>query len=197
MTKTQSLAVVDGIGVIFLQDLNAASIERFLAEMRKSGRSARTSNSYLRSIKSFSRWMSCNRRIPEDVLAILSAVNEKTDPRHERRALNLEDLNRLIAAAEVGQVVASLTGLERSHLYRTAGMTGLRASELASLDPTSFNFQSMELTVKAKSSKHREEDVLPIYEELAAIVQPWLAKKAQETPIWAGPWASSKTRPLR
>ncbi len=36
-------------------------------------------------------------------------------------------------------------------------------------------------------SKHWEEDVLPIHEELAAILRPWLATKAQDERTWAGP----------
>ena len=64
-------------------------------------------------------------------------------------------------------------------LYRVAAMTGLRASELASLTPASFdlNADPPTVTVQAACSKHRREDVLPIHSDLAARLRRWLSER--------------------
>jgi integrase len=55
-------------------------------------------------------------------------------------------------------------------------MTGLRKGEIASLTKASFKLggKTPTLTVEAKSSKHRKKDVLPVYAELAKLLQDWL-----------------------
>ncbi len=61
-------------------------------------------------------------------------------------------------------------------LYRLATMTGLRASELASLTPASFDLaaDTPTITLEAGYSKHRREDVLPLHSDLAARLRQWL-----------------------
>jgi len=55
-----------------------------------------------------------------------------------------------------------MTGEHRYWLYRLALETGLRASELGSLTPESFDLDAGTVTVAAAYSKHRREDVLPL-----------------------------------
>ena len=59
-------------------------------------------------------------------------------------------------------------------LYLTAAYTGLRASELASLTPASFDLQSDPpmVVVEAGDSKHRQRDELPLHPELAVTLAP-------------------------
>ena len=51
------------------------------------GRSVQTRNHYLKSAKSFTRWLVRDRRTSMDPLAHLSRLNVNTDRRHDRRAL--------------------------------------------------------------------------------------------------------------
>ena len=64
-------------------------------------------------------------------------------------------------------------------LYRVAAMTGLRAGELASLTPASFDHAAdmPTVTLEAAYSKHRREDVLPIHPDLAARMRQWLSER--------------------
>ena len=71
------------------------------------------------------------------------------------------------------------TGSTRAMLYRVAAMTGLRASELASLTPASFDFAAdvPTVTLEAAYSKHRREDVLPLHPDLANRLRQWLTER--------------------
>jgi integrase len=79
-------------------------------------------------------------------------------------------------------------------LYLTAAYTGLRASELASLTPESFDLDARTpaVTVAAGYSKHRREDTVPLHAELVARLRPWLAAKAAGERVWPGNWAANK-----
>ena len=57
-----------------------------------------TSNHYLTAIKGFTRWLDLKGRIGKDPLKGLKRLNEKTDIRHERRALSVEELTNLPVA---------------------------------------------------------------------------------------------------
>jgi len=95
--------------------------------------------------------------------------NEKVDVRRERRALTADELRRLIRAAETGEPFRGMSGSDRAMLYRVAMETGLRWSELRSLRRQSFNLTSNPptVTVAAVDSKHRQEDILPLRQELS------------------------------
>jgi integrase len=75
-------------------------------------------------------------------------------------------------------------------LYRLAASTGLRCSELASLTPESFDLDRTPsvVTVVAKVSKRRREDVLPLRSDLAGLVKGWLAAKERGRRVFPGTW---------
>ena len=88
----------------------------------------------------------------------------RTDRRHDRRALSVEELRRLIQAAQDGPVRFGISGAERAIVYRLAVESGLRANELRSLTCGSFDLDADEpsVTVEAAYSKRRREDQLPL-----------------------------------
>lgn len=117
----------------------------------------------------------------------------------------------MVLAARNGAEVYGLSGIDREMLYTTAGYTGLRASELASLSPGSFDFRSdpLTVTVEAACSKHRRQDILPLHRELAERLQLWIETKVDvSSPIsinprfkteesdpsllWPGKWAADR-----
>ena len=79
------------------------------------------------------------------------------DVRHERRPLTPDEFDHLLAAAGIGKRFGKLSGPDRAMLYTVAAYTGFRASELASLTPSSFALDAATptLTVEAGYSKHR------------------------------------------
>ena len=163
-----------------LADLSPSAVANYLRERRQGGLGTATSNGYLSGIKSFANWLVKDRRLASNPLTHLAKLNDRVDIRHERRASSSIDLGLLISAAETSQKkFRGLDGSTRAMLYRLAAMTGLRASELASLSPTSFDLTSDPpmLTVQAACSKHRREDVLPIHLDLAARLRQWLTER--------------------
>ena len=81
----------------------------------------------------------------------------------------------------------NLAGPARAVLYRVALGTGFRANELRSLTPRSFDLQGdpPTVTVEASYSKRRRTDVQPIRDDLAAILDPWLAPKVTDERVFA------------
>jgi len=181
LVYNRAKAVVEGCKFAYLSDVSASRVQRHLAELRRGGLSIRSSNFYLQAVKQFSRWLVADNRAGENPLAYLTGQNPKTDVRHARRALTLDEINRLIRAAAKGNVHSGMTGRERAMLYGLAISTGLRASELASLMWSSLKLSDSEpsVTVLAAYSKHRREDVLPLRSDTAQQFAGW--RQEQET----------------
>lgn len=189
--------LLETLGWVFWSDLDAGEAENALAKLRNEGRelkkgkrrrlSARRSNAMLGALRQFSRWMVREGRAAENPLERLRPLNAETDRRHVRRAFRIEELRRLIAAAEAGPVVRGMLGAERALLYRLAAESGLRAGELRALTRGSFDLDGLTVTVEAATAKNRRRDVLPIRAETAAMLGRHLARKAPAAPAFTMP----------
>src|SRR5262245_51093915 len=84
-------------------------------------------------------------------------------------------------------------------LYRVAAGTGLRAGELRTLTPESFNPDGDEptVTVQATHSKRRRTDVQPISTDLAARLRKWLEGKPACRPVFVNMPRNHTARMLR
>jgi integrase len=162
------------------------------------GRSVQTINFYLAAIKQFCRWLVKDRRMGDNPLAHLSGGNVKLDRRHDRRALPLEELQRLLESAQTSpESFRNLAGADRAMLYATAMGTGFRASELASLTPASFDLDTCKVRVEAAYSKNRREAIQPIPADLADALRGYLAGKPAGLLIWAGTWPEKAAQMVR
>ncbi len=190
LTVQRILSAFDGCKFKKLADLNAGRVSGWLADRRKpktdkagnviAGLGVASSNHHLVAVKSFGILLVKDRRSPENLFAHLSRLNARVDVRHERRALTTDELARLIQAAETStKTFRKLDGSTRALLYRLAAMTGLRANELASLTPASFDLVADVpiVTVEAGYSKRRREDVLPLHSDLVARMRQWSAER--------------------
>ena len=166
----------------FLSDLSASQVQVCLADYRSRELSVASSNHLLGSTKAFTRWMVCDGRLPESPLAHLTKLNERTDRRHDRRALADDELRRLLDSARNGPTLYGMDGIDRARLYRLAVETGLRAGELRSLTWGSFDLDGDPPTVMvvAAYSKHRRDDVLPLKASTTAMLARW----RDETTEW-------------
>ena len=106
------------------------------------------------AIKSFSKWCYNTRRTREEFLRGVTGFNAKEDPRHDRRTIALDELRRLISAAERGPEIMGLTGPTRALVYRLAVATGLRYSEIACITPECFDWEAPSVTVAAAYTKN-------------------------------------------
>jgi integrase len=195
MKVSRARTIIDSCKFTFISELSASRIEAALAEMREQPRfGTQTSNHYLAAVKQFARWLVKDRRAAENPLAHLVGGNVKLDRRHERRELSDAELVYLFDSTRNACRVRKMTGPDREMLYLVSVYTGLRASELASLEPESFALDDAlpTLTVEAAYSKHRREDVLPLHTDLVRRLRPWLAGKPAGKRVWPENWAKGK-----
>ncbi len=159
-----------------------------------------TSNGYLTAIKGFSLWLADKERTDRDRLRSLSRLNSKTDLRHERRALAKEELQAVLATAGRSAIgFQGLAGPDRQMLYATAMVTGFRASELASLCPSSFDLTANmpTATVRAAYSKNRHKAVQPLPPDVAEALSGYLTDRPATGPHWPGTWYEDAAEMLR
>ena len=184
---TRARRVIEGCRFTYWSDISPSRVMTFLDELRadsvdergnvKRGISAQTFNFYLAAFKQFCRWMVKDGRASESPVAHLDGLNVRTDRRHDRRALSVEEIRWLLETTRNEPERFGMTGPQRAMLYRLAMETGLRANELASLTRASFALDGPRptVTVLAAYSKHRREDVLPLRADTAAELRELLA----------------------
>jgi integrase len=209
LSKARIQRVFDGCGFKYWDDISASKVQAFLDGLRQgeedadgepeSGISAQTFNYYLGSLKAFARWMVKDRRAFTSPLSHLEILNTRVDRRHERRPLTPAELRRLIQAAERGESLFGrdragviswrMTGMDRGMLYRLAVETGLRAGELRSLTPASFDLNDDLPTVKvlAAYSKHRRDDTLPLVHSTVYMLREYLQERELSQPLFKLP----------
>ncbi len=153
----------------YLTDIALQGAQNWLSSRRDANMSAATCNAYIRAAKGFCGWLMKEKRMSENPLAFWSLLNEKTDRRYERHAFTVEELGKLLAAAEDGPTHHGMTGADRALLYRAAVETGFRWSELHSLTRASFDFSASPatVTIEAAYAKNGKEDVISLRPELA------------------------------
>jgi integrase len=167
-----------------LSDITAERVQAALATFRASGRSAQTCNHYRACVRTFARWAKRTGRLREFSLEGLTGFNVKEDRRHDRRTLSLDELHRLIQAAQCGPVVLGLPGPARALCYRLAASTGMRYSEIASITPASFDWDAPSVTVAACYTKNGDPATLPLPRDLADDLGPYVAAIPAGSPVF-------------
>lgn len=167
-----------------ISNMNSSSLLEFLGNLRRQGRSAQTYNHYLKAAKQFASWLVRDQRTPFNVLAHLAKLNVATDRRHDRRALSVDELRRLLEAAREGKRIEGISGPDRAVMYAFAAWTGFRKGEIGSLTRLSLQLDNAPptATVDACFSKRRRLDKQVLHPDLARLLKAWLAEKHRLTP---------------
>jgi integrase len=187
-----------------LSDLRRETLERWLALRTAEGMSARTRNAYRNALVSFCNWCVETSRLAANPFDAVPKANEKADPRRQRRAMAEAELVKLLAVARERPLLEALTvrkgprkgeryadvrqevrerlqllGRERTLIYKTLVLTGLRKGELASLTVAHLCLDEAVpyLTLDAADEKNREGNDIPLRDDLAADLHDWLADK--------------------
>jgi integrase len=131
----------------------------------------------------------------------LDTVNVQADRRHDRRALAVNELLRLLTATETRPECEGMAGADRAMLYRLAVETGLRRGELESLTRGSFDLapgsDPPTVTVRAAYSKRRRDDVLPLRADTAAKLRAHLSAKLPAAKAFVVPERGKTAKMLR
>ena len=189
-------AALDALGMLTLADLDPTPAERWLADRRSKPRSEggigrQTSNHVVAGLRAFGNFLVKTDRAAANPFRHLVKLNVEADVRHARREFTTLELSGLIDAARAGKPMHGVSGPDRAMLYLVASMTGLRASELASLTRESFKLDaaSPAVVVEAGYSKRRRRDTVPLHAGLVEQLRPWLAGFGAGATLWPGNWA--------
>jgi len=185
-TVAQIKKVFKGCGFRYWSDIEATKVENHLRNLRDNGIGYGRSNTLLHSVKSFCNWVVCYGLASESPLRHLKPLNEELDKRHERRALKVDEIRRLLEAALRGSERFGLTGYARCLLYRLVCETGLRANEIRTLTVGSFDFRKLTVTIEAGSSKHRQKDVQPLRADFAVLLEQFFTGKLPNVIAFGG-----------
>lgn len=187
-------------------DLEAASINRLLDKweitgppIRQCGKkitplSSQTRNHYVRNLKTFSRWLYLSEKSDNDLLRGLNT--KPVQKTFKRRSLNEVEKKKLLQATK--ETLVTIRGLkpqQRAMLYHLALFTGLRVTELASLDVLSFDLDRQLVTIEAAYSKRRKRDRLPIHDSLIEPLQMFLSQSSGK--LFPGNWHGNAASMLR
>lgn len=180
--------LLSGIEAIFLSDITAEKVGRWLSDRRAAGLSAQSSNHYLTNAKSFCNWMIRAKRAAENPLAGVSKLQVTAKARrHVRRALEHVEAAALLAATRCGPTRFKMDGEHRYWLYRLALETALRSSELRSLSPESFALDDDDphVYLPADDTKNRTDAELPLRPETVAELRGFLTGKPAGVSVFA------------
>ena len=163
-------------GAVFIQDIVPSRMMEALARLTKSHTlSATSTGHYLGGIKQFTRWLEIDGRTEANPIKHLKKPPARFSLVHERRAFTQAEIAWLFQTTQGASTLGGITGGDRVWLYRLALTTGLRAKELWSLTPASFN-QGF-VTIEAGNAKNKREESLPIPDSLKADLLGWLSTK--------------------
>ncbi len=199
-TATRLQRVFDAAGMTYYSDITPARVRTAISRLRHAGKGLKkqTQNHYVTVVKSFANWMMADGRASSSPIDGKKLAKQKVTDATERRAGTLNELRRIIAAAEQGpefrwgggrgakRQPRCVTGPERAVLYTLAAETGYRASELGSLKPTNFRLDALPyaVTVESGYTKKGKTATTPLSESTAAMLRAFLAHKHPQAHVF-------------
>ncbi len=143
-----------------LADVSAHS---FLEWRRSERASAKTLNEYLGGIRRLLAWVRKQYGVPIEALDSVEYVDERGAGTFERRALTLQEAQRLLNVAPP----------ERRLIYVVALSTGLRRAEMESLRWGDIELDGGQpyLRVRAKFTKNRRDAFIPLIPQTAEVLR--------------------------
>ncbi len=185
-----------------LRDVTRSKLETHLASRRQSGEGHRTNNKRLGVWIAFFHFLVRDERMPSNPLAGMRKTNERVDRRRVRRALSVEELERLIEAARVrplhefihgsGATPAKVSAATRQRLeyagaaralaYRVMALTGLRLGELRSIrcSQVVLDVEQPYIELRAADEKARRGARVAVQASLVAELAQHIARRRSE-----------------
>ncbi len=173
-------------------EVDAASVKAEIYRRHPEPWSLATCNHAVKAVRGFSKWLQDMGRTSRHRLAALHKWNEALDRRRVRGVLSAGELERVILAADRGEVEFGMPGTERGMFYRLYVGTGLRPELYRSLVPSSFHLDGERPFVLVpvvpgnfkQGAKVRRQ---PIQPGLALVLRAWLAGKVAGVAVFELP----------
>ena len=185
-----------------LSDISAERLEKWLLTAEQEGMAARTRNTYRSALIAFCNWAVKSSRLSSNPVARIPPANERTDRRHQRRALSQVEIDLLLDATRRRPLLEAMTirrgrnagkplahvrpdvreqlqllGEERRLIYLTLLSTGLRKSELKSVDACQLidTPTGTFIELEASDEKNGAGNSIPVRPDLAIQLREWIA----------------------
>ncbi len=161
------------LGLTLLKDLDGGlpRVEAALRDFQGQGRTGKTLSNHADSLRSFCRWCFDRGYLEDDPLKRMQGFD--TAPMTQRRALTLEEAQRLLAVASP----------EARIVYQVALTTGLRRGELMQLKVSDFNHDTGGLNVRREISKNRLPSMQPLPQDLFEALKESAQGKDPDAPM--------------
>ena len=190
-----------------MRDLKAEPLIKWLNAQADKNMGARNRNVHRAAMIRFANWAVDSKRMPFNPFTRVPKAKEKLDKRHARRALTLEEIGKLLHAAETrplheitlirrgdkkGQNLANIRdkikdkairlGWERKLIYAALIYTGLRKSELKSIAMKQVRLDTRipHLVLLNADSKNGDGGLLPIHPDFLPHLRDWMETKKKD-----------------
>ena len=217
--------VAEDCGFTRLMDLDGGELEKWMLRKAKEGMSAGSRNGYREACVGFANWAGRAKRLGENPFAYVPKADAKADCRRKRRALTEDELVRLLDATRRRPLLEARTirrgknkgkplaevkpwtrerlerlGRERTLIYKTLVLTGLRRNELASITVAQLELDGPHPHAELYPSdeKNGKGSKIPLRSDLVADIREWLAEKlllAQREAVRRGQQPTSSLPP--
>lgn len=156
-------------GAVYWADLSSASITAALARRRKGdakrkGLSVNRINYIVTAANAFADWMVAKGRAHGSPLTQVQRLREDGKRRHDRRALDVDELRRLIETAQTAPERRGVAGPDRAIVYLVGSITGLRLKEMRSLTRAAFVLDGSDpsVTIDGAHAKNKKHATIPL-----------------------------------
>ncbi len=145
-----------------LASVRSDRLIEFLHQLKDAGRGPRTLNSYRDALRTFLEWCVGQNWLQENPIQRVKKARAKGKKTKPRRAYTVEEFHRLLIASP-----------RHRDLYRVAGLSGLRKSELRGLEKRDLTPVGPSPTwhLRAEITKGRRKDVVPILPNVLPLVR--------------------------
>lgn len=162
-----------------ISDLDA---NRFTAFINGLNAAVKTKRHYIAVFKQFAKWLHDTGRLPKNNFKLIKTPKVlQSDQVHARRALDADEVARLIRAAENGRPFRYISGAERALIYRLAVESGLRFNEIRTLKVSDFDFKAGTVEVRDLNEKARRGAVLLLRQSTADKIKQFLRNKTPQS----------------
>ena len=211
-TKSRLQRLAEQCNLRRLTDISADALERWMLDKAehddrtKKPMGAGARNGYREAAIGFGNWLVTKKRMPTNPFSDVPKADANVDCRRKRRALNEEELRRLLDVARRRPLEAAMTvrrgpnkgqlkanvrpevrerlerlGRERALIYKMMALTGLRKKELTTLmiGWLELDADPPHLILDPKNEKNREGNSIPLRSDLAEDLRAWIAEKPE------------------
>lgn len=170
--------ILEALGEKRVRDLRPMDVIRFRNELKASGASNRTADTYTHALKSMLSWALAAGIIAANPISALKKLPGGRDHQvYRRRALTDAEIDRFIAASEAEDeelgVAAGRLGFQRvpqTPMWLALLETAARWNELRQLRWGDVDLSRRIVVLRAESTKSRKQRAIPLSDELAQVL---------------------------